>query len=641
MAGARLIGKIAYGALFVVALPIAIWLWVRATEPMMVAPPVLLPELGAVLAALGGALIAAGWYGLWVHAGGLPMNAFPPPRFATRGIFALVGHPIYIGFDLGLFGLAMIVGSAALFWLVAPLVTLGSVALLYGHELRSLAERFGEDRERPAIAIPPRSGPGTLAHRASAYFILLFPWAVLYESVTRLGPPRGPIETYLELERSWPLVTELYPVYASVYIVALGVPLLLSDAAAIRRYVLSGLVACAITFPLYWFLPFVAPPKPLAEGTPFFAMLQLERALDSSRAALPSFHVIFACLAAGALADRFTRAKVIVWLWSALVGVACIAVGMHGVVDVAAGFVVGLASWRYEATWERLRAVTERIANSWREWTLGPVRVIHHGSYAAAASGGGVFIVLTLLGPSATVATTIAALAGLVGAALWAQWIEGSPSLLRPYGFYGGVAGIAVGALLAPLFGTPTWALLGAYAVAAPWVQAVGRLRCLVQGCCHGAPSSEAIGIRYRHPRSRVVRLSPWAGEPIHPTPLYSILGNALAALVLYRAWAVGMSATFIAGLFLLLNGLARFVEESYRGEGQTPVRGALRLYQWIALACIIGGAILTALPSVARGGTFFWFPGSLGVAAIVGFVVGVALGVDLPKSNARFSRLA
>ncbi|NUO53686.1 MAG: phosphatase PAP2 family protein [Polyangiaceae bacterium] len=640
MAGARLIGKIAYGALFVVLLPLAIWRWAIEAETIIVAPPVVLPELGAVLVAFGAILIAWGWYGLWAHAGGLPMNAFPPPRFATRGVYALVGHPIYIGFDLGLFGLAMIVGSAALFWLIAPLITLGSLALLYGYELRSLAERFGEQRERAAIAIPPATGPANLSHRASAYFVLLFPWAVLYESVTRLGPPHRSIETYLELERGWPLVTELYPVYASVYVVALGVPLVLADAAAIRRYVVSGLVACAITFPLYWFLPFVAPPKPLAEGAPFFAMLQLERALDSARAAFPSFHVIFACLAAGALAGRFPSARTAIWLWALLVGVACIAVGMHGVVDVAAGYVVGLMSWRYETTWEKLRALTERIANSWREWTIGPVRVIQHGAYAAAASGGGVFIVLTLLGPSATVPATIAALGGLVCAALWAQWIEGSPSLLRPYGFYGGVLGIVLGALVAPLFGTPTWALLGAYAVAAPWVQAVGRLRCLVQGCCHGSPSSEGVGIHYRHPRSRVVRLSPWAGEPIHPTPLYSILGNAVAALVLYRAWALGLPATFIAGLFLLLNGLARFVEESYRGEGQTPVRGALRLYQWIALACIVGGAVLTAIPSAARGGTLFWSPGALGVAALVGLLVGAALGVDLPKSNARFSRL-
>ena len=90
-----------------------------------------------------------------------------------------------------------------------------------------------------------------------------------------------------------------------------------------------------------------------------------------------------------------------------------------------------------------------------------------------------------------------------------------------------------MGALVAPFFGTSIWSLLAAYAVAGPWVQACGRLRCLVQGCCHGCESSEFVGIRYSHPRSRVVRLAHLVGVPIHPTPLYSILANAVTAQIL------------------------------------------------------------------------------------------------------------
>jgi prolipoprotein diacylglyceryltransferase len=234
----------------------------------------------------------------------------------------------------------------------------------------------------------------------------------------------------------------------------------------------------------------------------------------------------------------------------------------------------------------------------------------------------------------------IATLAGLVGAALWAQWVEGSPSLLRPYGFYGGLIGTIAGCLAAPSFGVPIWSMLAAFAVAGPWVQALGRLRCLVQGCCHGAPCSARIGIVYSHPRSRVVRLSPYAGRPVHPTPLYSILSNAFAALVLARLWAVGMPAPFVAGMFLVLNGLARFVEEAYRGETQTPVSQGLRLYQWIALAGVIVGASLTTLQSEAITGTWQPWWGALGVAGALGVLVGAALGVDFPASNRRFSRL-
>ena len=636
-----MIGRVLYGALFVGLLPGAIVLWERATRPLLPGPGLLLPELGAVLIVVGTALILGGWHALWFHGGGLPMNAFPPPRLATRGAFALVAHPIYIGFDLGLFGVALVTGSASLFWLIAPLVTLGSLALLYGYELHGLSARFGLERARPLLSLPPRDGAPTFGARASIYFVFLFPWAVLYESVTRLGPPVGPIETYLPFEHRVPLVTALYPAYASVYVAAMALPLLLPSSLALRRYAISGIALCAVTFPLHWFLPFVATPRPLEPGSPFASAIELERALDSARCALPSFHAIYACLVAGAASETWPRLRIAMWAWAALVGAACIGVGMHGIVDVVAGGIVGVMAWRYDTVWRALRGATERLANSWTEWSFGRVRVIVHGIYAALATAVGIVLVVSIAGPASLAAAVMSAFAGLLGAALWAQWVEGSPSLLRPYGFYGGVIGIVGAALAAPLLGGSTWALLGAYAVAGPWVQALGRLRCLVQGCCHGAPTTHDVGVRYRHPRSRVVRLSPWAGEPIHATPLYSILGNGLAALILWRAWVVGMPASFVAGLFLVLNGLARFVEESYRGEEQTPVARGLRLYQWIALACIVGGAALTAFPTDVRGAPFAIAWWALAPAVVVGVIVGAALGVDFPRSNARFSRLA
>ncbi|MCP4105598.1 MAG: hypothetical protein GY749_08685 [Desulfobacteraceae bacterium] len=39
---------------------------------------------------------------------------------------------------------------------------------------------------------------------------------------------------------------------------------------------------------------------------------------------------------------------------------------------------------------------------------------------------------------------------------------------------------------------TDGWQLAGAFSVAGQFVQAIGRLRCLVQGCCHGRELSQA-----------------------------------------------------------------------------------------------------------------------------------------------------
>jgi prolipoprotein diacylglyceryltransferase len=56
------------------------------------------------------------------------------------------------------------------------------------------------------------------------------------------------------------------------------------------------------------------------------------------------------------------------------------------------------------------------------------------------------------------------------------------------------------------------------------------------------------------------------------------------------------MPSTFIAGIYLILNGCGRFVEESFRGETQTPYWAGMRIYQWIAIINIIAGAFFTSI---------------------------------------------
>jgi hypothetical protein len=314
---------------------------------------------------------------------------------------------------------------------------------------------------------------------------------------------------------------------------------------------------------------------------------------------------------------------------------------MHTVADVAAGLAVALLVLRLPAVWEALRAGAERLANSWREWDFGAVRIINHGGWAALGTLVGVGLAASLAGESAVTAVLLVAFSGLAGAGLWAQFIEGSPRLLRPYGYYGGVLGVVLGCLAARLtLGVDAWLLLGAFAVAAPWIQAAGRVRCLVQGCCHGAPAPPEVGIRYVHVRSRVCRLSDLGGVPLHPTPLYSILWNAVPALLGARLWAARAPLPVIVGAYLILAGLGRFVEESRRGEPQTPIFARLRLYQWMAAGTVAAGAAVTCMtagtPAPAP------VPSSAALAAALAFAAATwfALGVDFPRSSRRFARL-
>jgi len=315
---------------------------------------------------------------------------------------------------------------------------------------------------------------------------------------------------------------------------------------------------------------------------------------------------------------------------------------MHALIDVvAAGLLVWLI-FHVEGTWSRLRAVTERIANSWHEWRVGPIRIINHGAYAAVGVFTGLLLLQACLGGNKHSIPVAIFIGGTIGAALWAQWIEGSPMLLRPLGFYGGLLGTSAGAILAAAWThTNVWVALSALCVAAPWIQGLGRLRCLVQGCCHGRQTTPEIGIRYSHPRSRVFRIPALRDVPIHATPLYSLLWNVLVAMAVTRLYWLQVNAAMIGGIYLILSGTGRFVEEAYRGEPQTAVFRGLRLYQWIAILTLIVGAIVTTVtdaPAPPR-------PGLESSSVLIAFVCAMAAwfvtAIDFPESNRRFARLA
>jgi prolipoprotein diacylglyceryltransferase len=355
---------------------------------------------------------------------------------------------------------------------------------------------------------------------------------------------------------------------------------------------------------------------------------------------------VWAVLAAEAIALR-SRA----WMVAALAGLGLFAfalplahAGTFGGRDVALFVAAGLLVRRPVATWRRLLDATEWLANSWRSWRLGPVRIISHGVLAGAAAAAGVVIIAMMAGPASLPAVLVVAISTLVGAALWAQLVEGSPALLRPFGYYGGVIGGLAGCAAMAAAGQSIGIVLGATAVAAPWVHSLGRLRCLVQGCCHGAPTEARWGIRVVNPHSRAVALAHLDGRPIHPTPLYAIAGNVLVGALLLRAWTAGAPVWFVAGLYLIGAGLARFVEEGLRGEPQTITWRGLAIYQYLAIASVLGGVILTTwggppapvpVAGAAADPRTWW--AALGVGALYWF----AMGVDFPESSRRFARLS
>ncbi len=638
------IGEFLYGITFVVGVPLfLVWWATRATVAVPLPVPAA-PWAGAVVGSLGLILVIAGWWALYHHGNGLPMNPFPPRFFVTRGIYRYTSHPVYIGFCLLVLGASLVTESRGGLWLVTPMTMLACAALVLGYEREATRHRFGPTAVRKPLIALPRDTPGrpNRWNRVSVYLMVLLPWAAAFEAVYRLGVPRDARSAYLPFERPWPVLEWSEPVYASVYLLVLLAPLIVTRRDELRRFAVRGLLATAIVTPIYLIVPLVAPPRPFAPSTVWGDLLMFERSMSHTVAAFPAFHVIWTLIAADAWRRTLPRAAPLIWVWAALITISCVTTGMHAIVDVVMAIIVFLVVRHYRWVWSQLQTGAERVANSWREWRHGNVRLINHGIYAGAAGLVGFTLAASFAGPDLLWAVLLIHLTGLGGAALWAQRLEGSPALSRPFGYYGSVIGALGGCLLAGILGADPVVLLAAVAIEAPWMQGIGRFRCLVQGCCHGRPAPPALGIRYYRSRSRVTKLAGLRGEFLHPTPVYSMIANAVIGLLLLRLWTLGASMTLIAGGYLMLAGLARFVEESYRGEPQTPIVGGLRLYQWAAVVSLGVGILLTTLsPQAAPPVRLVTHPEAWLGAVIFGVLATCAMGVDFPASRRRYARLA
>lgn len=568
------------------------------------------------------------------------MNAFPPPRFVETGIYGIVPHPIYGGFVIACAGIAILSGSASGLWLVTPSVALACTALVLGYERPDLQRRFGPSLFSPWL---PAGGSATPSRfeRIRVYFVVLLPWVVLYEAVVQIGRPASAVTTYMPFEGHLPVLQWTEAIYASTYLVVCLTPVLVQSGRALRQFAVRGLTAMALVLPIYLLLPFVAPPRPFIPTSPIGEFLQWERSVDSAAASFPSFHVLWALIAASALADGGRRKRYFWAIWAVLVTASCVTTGVHSIADVAAGIVAYILVINMHSLWLAILHGAERIANSWKEWRIGPLRIINHGGFAAAAVFLWSWIIDAYLGPGHEVLTISLFLGATLGALLWAQWVEGSPSLLRPLGFYGGMLGALAGASVAIVSGVNLWVALAAICIATPWLQGVGRLRCLVQGCCHGRPALTVPGIRYTHIRSRVCRLTTFTGTSLHATPVYSILWNGVVAVVLLRWVQLHPPATLIAGVYLFMSGIGRFVEEAYRGEPQTAVMWGLRFYQWVAIATMIAGAAVMTLKGAPPLPDPTLRLHSFLVAAGCGLTAWIVTGVDFPESSRRFARLA
>ena len=615
------IRKAAYAVTFLVFIPAGLWTWAKFTEGFVDLPVVESPYVGWIFMGAGVALMAWAMYCLKRMGKGLPMNAFPPPRLVTKGPYKLFRHPIYWGFTFLLIGYFIMSQSSSGLWLVTPITILSMMALVWGYEALDLKKRFPEKSLKTILDIPDNLKNSAQVRERFASLLWVGATLLLSNYVIILwdgskeplfGKPWS--ISFLDFQHS-----SMLPALFVVII-----PFILKRSDTLRDWVITSLLALGIA-------TFIALLYPEVGGQ----HLPVEQAQTYS---VPLFIIMLS------LRSIFIQSNALgLILFPIVIILTLIQLVDSGSVElhIVSSAAIYLLTVNYFKIWTFLKNGSENIANSWREWVFGKVRIINHGFYVGFGCFFGILTAGILIGDAYAWAILIFTFIVVVFSALWAQIIEGSEKLKRPYGYYGALVGIIFASFALWALGFNVWILIGAISVVMPWVQGVGRLRCLVNGCCHGSRvQNPDMGIKYLHHRSRVCGISHLEGELLHPTPLYSLLWLFIVGFILLGLWQHDYSPGFIFGLYLILTGIGRFVEEAYRGEAQTPIIKGLRLYQWTAILSVLIGIGMTFINQDALSSTSEFGWQTMASATIGGLFTTFAMGVDFPQSNARFSRL-
>ena len=116
----------------------------------------------------------------------------------------------------------------------------------------------------------------------------------------------------------------------------------------------------------------------------------------------------------------------------------------------------------------------------------------------------------------------------------------------------------------------------------------IGRLACLLEGCCYGTMCD-----------------LPWAINGRHPTQLYSIFLELILALLLFALSRKSdrqgrfdfgkhiFDSGSLTGIWMTGHGLNRFIVEQWRDDFRGPLISGWSISRWIAVIILFSGCIL------------------------------------------------
>jgi len=172
--------------------------------------------------------------------------------------------------------------------------------------------------------------------------------------------------------------------------------------------------------------------------------------------------------------------------------------------------------------------------------------------------------------------------------------------LLRSGGvFYGGlIAAVTVALAYIWRHRMPMWTTTDVFAPGIALGHVVGRLGCLLAGCCFGRPTSVPWAISFHDPNAFATSGTP-LGVSLHPTQLYEAGAEALILAFLLAFERRGRpfpGRTFWS--YMLLYGVSRFIIEFYRGDPRGTVFDALSTSQFVSVILVPLSVVMLVLLS-------------------------------------------
>ncbi len=123
------------------------------------------------------------------------------------------------------------------------------------------------------------------------------------------------------------------------------------------------------------------------------------------------------------------------------------------------------------------------------------------------------------------------------------------------------------------------------FAVALPLSQAIGRIGCLLNGCCYGAVTDSALGVHMH-------------GFARHPVQIYELVLDLALAGALWATRRSERPRGHLFRMYLIGYAVIRFVTEFFRGDPAVHL-GPITLVQLVCLAAAAGfGASLLRRPA-------------------------------------------